>query len=123
MLELTGQSCFFKSRQIITIIILSIKYSILIFPQGFIAAISPFNFTAIGGNLAGTPAIVGNVVLWKPASTAILACYGVHKIFQEAGVPDGNLSYFEINLIFLNVFNFLIIAINLLIIAIGRNGE
>lgn len=62
------------------------------FPQGFIAAISPFNFTAIGGNLAGTPAIVGNVVLWKPASTAILACYGVQKIFQEAGVPDGNLN-------------------------------
>lgn len=60
--------------------------------QGFIAAISPFNFTAIGGNLAGTPAIVGNVVLWKPASTAILACYGVYKIFQEAGVPDGNVS-------------------------------
>ena len=62
--------------------------------------------------MAGTPAIVGNVVLWKPASTAILACYGVHKIFQEAGVPDGNLSYFEINL-FLNVFNLLIVVIGL----------
>lgn len=61
--------------------------------EGFIAAISPFNFTAIGGNLAGTPAIVGNVVLWKPASTAILACYGVYKIFQEAGVPDGVVNF------------------------------
>ena len=64
-----------------------------VFPQGFVAAISPFNFTAIGGNLAGTPAIVGNVVLWKPASTAILSCYSVFKIFQEAGVPDGNYSF------------------------------
>ena len=66
--------------------------------------------------MAGTPAIVGNVVLWKPASPAILACYGVHKIFQEAGVPDGNLSsYVEINL-FLIVFNLLII------IVIGLSG-
>ncbi|KAL9971143.1 hypothetical protein ACROYT_G023632 [Oculina patagonica] len=61
--------------------------------EGFVAAISPFNFTAIGGNLAGTPAIVGNVVLWKPASTAILSCYLVHKIFQEAGVPDGVVNF------------------------------
>ena len=63
-------------------------------PQGFVAAISPFNFTAIGGNLAGTPAIVGNVVLWKPALTTMLASYLVYKIFQEAGVPDGNESFF-----------------------------
>ena len=75
----------------------SLKVIYTKFLQGFIAAISPFNFTAIGGNLAGTPAIVGNVVLWKPASTAILACYGVYKIFQEAGVPDGNLSLMLIN--------------------------
>lgn len=61
--------------------------------EGFVAAISPFNFTAIGGNLAGTPAIVGNVVLWKPASTAILSCYSVFKIFQEAGVPDGVVNF------------------------------
>ena len=63
-------------------------------PQGFVAAISPFNFTAIGGNLAGTPAIVGNVVLWKPALTTMLASYQMYKIFQEAGVPDGNESFF-----------------------------
>lgn len=61
--------------------------------EGFVAAISPFNFTAIGGNLAGTPAIVGNVVLWKPASTSILSCYLVQKIFQEAGVPDGVVNF------------------------------
>ncbi|CAH3135862.1 unnamed protein product [Pocillopora meandrina] len=61
--------------------------------EGFVAAISPFNFTAIGGNLAGTPAIVGNVVLWKPALTTMLASYLVYKIFQEAGVPDGVVNF------------------------------
>ena len=57
--------------------------------QGFVAAISPFNFTAIGGNLSGTPALMGNVVLWKPAGTAVLSSYTVMKILQEAGLPDG----------------------------------
>lgn len=61
--------------------------------EGFIAAISPFNFTAIGGNLAGTPAIVGNVMLWKPSSTAILSCYLVQQIFHEAGLPDGVVNF------------------------------
>lgn len=61
--------------------------------EGFVAAISPFNFTAIGGNLAGTPAIVGNVVLWKPALTTMLASYLVYRIFQEAGVPDGVVNF------------------------------
>ena len=65
-------------------------YVLCFLHQGFVAAITPFNFTAINGNLSGTPAIVGNVMLWKPASPAILAAHLVQKIFQEAGLPDGN---------------------------------
>ncbi|XP_001632461.2 delta-1-pyrroline-5-carboxylate dehydrogenase, mitochondrial [Nematostella vectensis] len=61
--------------------------------EGFVAAVSPFNFTAIGGNLAGTPALMGNVVLWKPASTAILSQYRVMEMFQEAGLPDGVINF------------------------------
>ncbi|KAK2551206.1 Delta-1-pyrroline-5-carboxylate dehydrogenase [Acropora cervicornis] len=61
--------------------------------EGFVAAITPFNFTAINGNLSGTPAIVGNVMLWKPASPAILAASLVQKIFQEAGLPDGVVNF------------------------------
>lgn len=52
-------------------------------------AISPFNFTAIGGNLATGPAILGNVVLWKPALTTTRASWLVHQILEEAGVPKG----------------------------------
>ncbi|CAD7678374.1 unnamed protein product [Nyctereutes procyonoides] len=55
--------------------------------EGFVAAISPFNFTAIGGNLAGAPALMGNVVLWKPSDTAMLASYAVYRVFREAGLP------------------------------------
>ncbi|XP_042238116.1 delta-1-pyrroline-5-carboxylate dehydrogenase, mitochondrial-like [Homarus americanus] len=61
--------------------------------EGFIAAVSPFNFTAIGGNLAYTPAMMGNVVLWKPSDTAILSNYTVYKIMREAGVPGGAVSF------------------------------
>src|SRR4051795_11667387 len=57
--------------------------------EGFVLAVSPFNFTAIGGNLTSSPALMGNVVLWKPASTAILSSYYVMRLFQEAGLPDG----------------------------------
>ena len=57
--------------------------------EGFVLAVSPFNFTAIGGNLTGAPALMGNVVLWKPASTAMLSAYYVMRLFQEAGLPDG----------------------------------
>ena len=63
--------------------------NILTFLQGFIAAISPFNFTAIGVNLAGSPAMGGNVVLWKPSDTAMLSGWLVYKILQESGLPDG----------------------------------
>ena len=53
------------------------------------AAVSPFNFSAIGGNLASAPALMGNVVLWKPSDTAIRSNYSFYKIMQEAGIPDG----------------------------------
>jgi 1-pyrroline-5-carboxylate dehydrogenase len=57
--------------------------------EGFVLAVSPFNFTAIGGNLTSSPALMGNVVLWKPASTSMLSAYYVMRLFQEAGLPDG----------------------------------
>ena len=63
--------------------------------EGFIFAVSPFNFTAIGGNLAGSPALLGNTVVWKPASTASLSAYYLMRLLKEAGLPDGviNLVY------------------------------
>ncbi|KAK6958235.1 hypothetical protein Daesc_001031 [Daldinia eschscholtzii] len=61
--------------------------------EGFVYAVSPFNFTAIGGNLAGTPALLGNVVIWKPSDSAVAAGHLVHKILLEAGLP-GNVIQF-----------------------------
>ena len=63
--------------------------------EGFVFAVSPFNFTAIGGNLTSAPALMGNTVVWKPASTAALSAYYVMRLFQAAGLPDGviNLVY------------------------------
>ncbi|XP_060532865.1 delta-1-pyrroline-5-carboxylate dehydrogenase, mitochondrial [Cylas formicarius] len=61
--------------------------------EGFVAAVSPFNFTAIGGNLAYTPALIGNAVLWKPSDTAILANWVNFKICLEAGVPPGVVNF------------------------------
>jgi len=63
--------------------------------EGFVFAVSPFNFTAIGGNLTSSVALMGNAVLWKPASTAALSAYYTMRLFQEAGLPDGvvNLVY------------------------------
>jgi 1-pyrroline-5-carboxylate dehydrogenase len=57
--------------------------------EGFVFAVSPFNFTAIGGNLTSSAALMGNVVLWKPASTAMLSAYYLMRLWQEAGLPDG----------------------------------
>jgi len=57
--------------------------------EGFIFAVSPFNFTAIGGNLATAPVLMGNVCVWKPASTGVLSAYYVMEILKEAGLPDG----------------------------------
>ncbi|XP_076124317.1 delta-1-pyrroline-5-carboxylate dehydrogenase, mitochondrial [Alosa pseudoharengus] len=61
--------------------------------EGFIAAVAPFNFTAIGGNLAGTPALMGNVVLWKPSDTAMSASYAVYKIMRESGLPPNIVQF------------------------------
>jgi len=61
--------------------------------EGFVAAISPFNFTAIGGNLAGTPAMMGNPTLWKPSDTAILSNYIVYQILRECGLPDNIIQF------------------------------
>ena len=61
--------------------------------EGFVYAVSPFNFTAIGGNLAGTPAMVGNTVIWKPAATAMLSAYYVFKLLEEAGLPPGVINF------------------------------
>jgi 1-pyrroline-5-carboxylate dehydrogenase len=57
--------------------------------EGFVFAVSPFNFTAIAGNLTSSAALMGNVVVWKPASTAMLSAYYLMRLFQAAGLPDG----------------------------------
>ncbi len=57
--------------------------------EGFVFAVSPFNFTAIAGNLPAAPAIMGNTVIWKPASTAVYSGYFLTKLWQAAGLPDG----------------------------------
>ncbi len=63
--------------------------------EGFVLAITPFNFTAIGGNLPTSAALCGNVVVWKPADTQVFSAHMFMKILQEAGLPDGviNLVY------------------------------
>jgi 1-pyrroline-5-carboxylate dehydrogenase len=63
--------------------------------EGFVFAVSPFNFTAIAANLTSSPALMGNTVVWKPAGTAMLSAYYLMRLFQEAGLPDGviNLVY------------------------------
>lgn len=61
--------------------------------EGFVASISPFNFTAIAGNLAYTPTIMGNGVVWKPSDTAVLSNFLIYKIFKESGFPDGLVNF------------------------------
>ncbi|GAA93829.1 uncharacterized protein L969DRAFT_92254 [Mixia osmundae IAM 14324] len=61
--------------------------------DGFVLAVSPFNFTAIGGNLVGAPAIVGNVVLWKPSPMAVYSNYILYQILEEAGLPAGVIQF------------------------------
>ena len=63
--------------------------------EGFVFAVSPFNFTCIGGNLSSSPALMGNTVVWKPASTAAFSAYFLMRVLQAAGLPDGviNLVY------------------------------
>ncbi len=65
--------------------------------EGFIFAVSPFNFTSIAANLTGAPAMAGNTVIWKPASNAVYSAYVVYKLFQEAGMPDGVINFIPSN--------------------------
>jgi 1-pyrroline-5-carboxylate dehydrogenase len=63
--------------------------------EGFVFAVTPFNFTAIGGNLPGSAALMGNTVVWKPATTAMLSAHYIMRLLEEAGLPPGviNLVY------------------------------
>ena len=61
--------------------------------EGFVFAIAPFNFTSIAANLPSAPVLMGNVSLWKPASSAILACYYLMEMLKEAGLPDGVINF------------------------------
>ena len=61
--------------------------------EGFVFAVTPFNFVAIAGNLPTAPALMGNVSLWKPASSAVYPAYHVLQILREAGLPDGVINF------------------------------
>src|SRR5690606_12585223 len=61
--------------------------------EGFVYAITPFNFTAIGGNLPTAPALMGNTVVWKPAGSAALSNWLVFELLQEAGLPPGVINF------------------------------
>ena len=61
--------------------------------EGFVFAATPFNFVAIAGNLPSSPALMGNVSLWKPASSAVYPAYFVLRLFREAGLPDGVINF------------------------------
>jgi len=61
--------------------------------EGFIFAVPPFNFTSIGGNLPTAPALMGNTVLWKPASTAVYSNYFFMKLLMRAGLPAGVINF------------------------------
>ncbi len=65
--------------------------------EGFVFALTPFNFTSIAGNLPAAPAMLGNVVVWKPSKTAIYSAHVLMEVFKEAGVPAG-----VINLVFVS---------------------
>jgi 1-pyrroline-5-carboxylate dehydrogenase len=61
--------------------------------EGFVFAVTPFNFTSIGGNLPSAPALMGNTVVWKPASTAVLSSWYIMRVLMEAGLPDGVINF------------------------------
>jgi 1-pyrroline-5-carboxylate dehydrogenase len=61
--------------------------------EGFVFAVTPFNFTSIAGNLPAAPALMGNVVLWKPASSAVYSAYYIMRILMEAGLPPGVINF------------------------------
>ncbi|MEO8335221.1 MAG: L-glutamate gamma-semialdehyde dehydrogenase [bacterium] len=61
--------------------------------EGFVYAVTPFNFTSIAGNLPTAPALMGNTVVWKPAGTAIVSAYYLMKLLEEAGLPPGVINF------------------------------
>ncbi|HVG53810.1 MAG TPA: L-glutamate gamma-semialdehyde dehydrogenase [Vicinamibacterales bacterium] len=61
--------------------------------EGFVYAVTPFNFTSIGGNLPTAPALMGNTVIWKPASSAMLSGYYIVKLLEAAGLPPGVINF------------------------------
>ncbi len=61
--------------------------------EGFVFALTPFNFTSIAGNLPTSPALMGNTVVWKPSRTQIYSAYFLMKLFKEAGLPDGVINF------------------------------
>jgi len=61
--------------------------------EGYVFAVTPFNFASISGNLPTAPAMMGNVALWKPASSVVYVCYQLMKVLQEAGLPDGVINF------------------------------
>jgi 1-pyrroline-5-carboxylate dehydrogenase len=61
--------------------------------EGFVLAVTPFNFTSIASNLCMSPALMGNVCIWKPSTTALLSNYILMKIYKEAGLPDGVVNF------------------------------
>ncbi len=65
--------------------------------EGFVFAITPFNFTAIAGNLPASAAIMGNVVVWKPADTQVYSAQVVMEVFREAGLPDGVINFITVD--------------------------
>jgi 1-pyrroline-5-carboxylate dehydrogenase len=61
--------------------------------EGFVFALTPFNFTAIAGNLPTAPALLGNTVVWKPAETQLLAAWRIYELLEEAGIPPGVINF------------------------------
>ncbi len=61
--------------------------------EGFVYAVTPFNFTSIGGNLPTAPALMGNTVIWKPASTGVLSAYYIYRLLEAAGLPPGVINF------------------------------
>ena len=61
--------------------------------EGFVFAVTPFNFTSIAGNLPTAPALMGNTVVWKPASSAVYSAWHVMELLREAGLPDGVINF------------------------------
>jgi 1-pyrroline-5-carboxylate dehydrogenase len=61
--------------------------------EGFVYAVTPFNFTSIAGNLPTAPALMGNTVIWKPASSAMVSAYYLMKLLEEAGLPPGVINF------------------------------